>query len=293
MEALQYRVALAEKCGDLASLVRLFFQIGLSTHASSGDVSAILTLADRALELACREGSPSSLLFAHSLQIQARRFAGDLAGVEEHFAAEMKLADAADIRRNWSTILVQDLGTAGINAWLLGQPDLARQRAAEMIATTNANNPYEVAISKTSLADLHGALREYEQSEACARQALELSEKYQFLSLAVLPKCILGKARSSLGRTTEGIELLRQGIASLPETGMRGYLGAMLLWLALPQADAGTIVEMIEIIEQALQEGPSRLLKNDLWPRKYRAIVSLAVHHSANSSDTSTFSTPC
>jgi len=66
-------------------------QAGMSALIS-GDMRMTLTLADRALELALREGSPDSLLLAHSLQVQARQLRGDLAGAEKHFAAEMELA---------------------------------------------------------------------------------------------------------------------------------------------------------------------------------------------------------
>jgi hypothetical protein len=129
--------ALAEKSGKLASLVRSLTLAGMSTLLSSGDIGVVLRLADQTLELALREGSPDSLLLAHSLQIQARFVRGDLAGTEKHFAAEMELAGDPTIRRNWSAVLDQDLGIAGLNAWILGRPDLARRRITEMIAITN------------------------------------------------------------------------------------------------------------------------------------------------------------
>ena len=90
-QALQDATSLAERSGNLATLVVLLTQAGMSALIS-GDMRMTLTLADRALELALREGSPDSLLLAHSLQVQARQLRGDLAGAEKHFAAEMELA---------------------------------------------------------------------------------------------------------------------------------------------------------------------------------------------------------
>ena len=173
-------MALAERSGNPASLVRLLHHAGMSSLISSDDMCMILTLADRALELALREGCPGSLLFAHSLQVQARFVCGDLGGTEKHFTAEMELANDPTLRRKWSLILVQDFGVAGLTAWILGRPDLARQRIAEMIAITNANNHYELAFSRVLTAEFTMNLREYDQAAALAGQALELSEKHQF-----------------------------------------------------------------------------------------------------------------
>jgi len=91
MQALQRATSLAESSGKLATVVRLLTQAGMSA-LTSGDVRALLRLADQVLELALREGNPDSLLLAHSLQVHSRQFRGDLAGAERHFAAEMELA---------------------------------------------------------------------------------------------------------------------------------------------------------------------------------------------------------
>ena len=255
-QALQRTIALAERSSNLASLVRLLHHLGMSSLIALGDMGTILTLADRALELALREGGRGSLLFAHSLQIQSRFVCGDLGGIEKHFMAEMELANDPAVRRKWSMILVQDCGVAGLNAWILGLPDLARQRIAEMIATTNANNPYEVAFSRLLAAGFGFMLREYDQAAVLAGQALELSEKYQFPLLAAMSSCGLGEVQKELGHTAQSVELLRQGIASLFEIGARLNGCDYKISLALSQEAAGTIVEAMETIDQALQEIP-------------------------------------
>jgi tetratricopeptide (TPR) repeat protein len=242
---------------------------GLSAILASRDTDAILALADQALELARREGSPGTLLSAHSLQIQVRISHGDLAGVEEHFAAEMKIADDPTIRQNYSTVFVQDFAVAATSAWMLGRPDLARQRFAEMIAVTNANNPYELAISQLFAAEIQLKLREYEQAEAFATHALELSEKHQFALAAAGSKCSLGKVRAQLGRATEGVELLRQGMAGALEIGLRPRSLFNKIWLVQAQAAEGAIDEALETVEQALQENTDErfLLPATFWLR--------------------------
>ena len=254
LEAAELVTALAEKSGNLALVVLLMLTTGLSALLASRDTDAILALADQALELARREGSPGTLLSAHSLQIQVRISHGDLAGVEEHFAAEMKIADDPTSRQNYSSIFVQEFAVAAMSAWMLGRPDLARQRFAEMIAVTNANNPYELAMSQLLAAEFQFGLREYKQAEAFATHAFELSEKHQFALVAAGSKCSLGKVRAVLGRATEGVELLRQGIAGALEIGMRPWFPFNKIWLVQAQAAEGAIVEALETVEQAFQE---------------------------------------
>jgi tetratricopeptide (TPR) repeat protein len=256
IQALQRSTSLAEKSGNLASLVLLLTQAGMSALISADDMRMILTLADRALELALREGGLGSLLFAHSLQIQARFVCGDLRGVEKHFVAEMELVNDPTVRRKWSMILVQDFGVAGLSAWILARPDLARQRIAEMIAITNAKYPYELAFSRLLTAEFRFLLREYDQSAALAGQALELSEKHQFPLLVAMSRCARGRVQNELGHATLGIELLRQGITSLFEIGARLNGFGNKISLALSQEAAGTTVKAMETIDEALQQGP-------------------------------------
>jgi tetratricopeptide (TPR) repeat protein len=269
IEAGEIVTALAEKSGNLTLVARLMTMKGLSALLASRNLAAILALADQALELARREGSPGTLLLAHSLQMQARSFRGDLTGAEEHFAAEMKIVDDPRIRQNYSTVLAQDFVGGALNAWMLGRPNLARTRFAEMIAVRNANNPYELAVSQFRAAEFQFLLREYEQAEAFAIHAFELSEKHQFALVSAGSKCSLGKMRARLGRATEGVELLRQGIAGALELGLhpRGFFNKT--WLAQAQAAAGTIVEALETVEQALQEsdGEPLFLPMTLWLR--------------------------
>src|SRR5215469_14999355 len=78
--------------------------------------------------------------------------------------------------------------------------------------------------------------------------------------VAVGSKCILGKVRAQLGRATEGVELLRQGMAGALEIGLRPRSLFNKIWLVQAQAAAGAIVEALETVEQAFQENTDELL---------------------------------
>jgi tetratricopeptide (TPR) repeat protein len=101
-------------------------------------------------------------------------------------------------------------------------------------------------------------MREYQQAEALAARVLELSETHQIPFFTATSRCMLGHARAQRGRTIEGIELVRNGIASMLNIGNVGitYYTA---YLAEAQKRAGATADALETIEQALLANPDEL----------------------------------
>jgi tetratricopeptide (TPR) repeat protein len=256
-DAIARAAALAEKNGNLTQLVGSMITRGFTVHFS-GDLPAAGALADQALELALREGGPTHLGLAYLLQTETRRSRGDLAGAEKYYAAGFKFFDDPGFRRVPGAAS-GSFGYASLNAWALGRADVARQRMARAIAAANGNNPYEVAFSKYLAAMLRVYMREYEPAEALAERALELSEKHQFKTVAAYSRWALGQARAQLGRATEAIALIRQGLAGLGEIGTRLGISLLTASLAEAQESGGAIVEALETVEQALQVNPDLL----------------------------------
>jgi tetratricopeptide (TPR) repeat protein len=251
IEATERAATLAEKSGNLRQLVNLLVARGISS-VIAGDLPAASSLADRALELALREGSPSILGRMHLLEMMARYYRGDLVGAERHFIAGLESFDHPSFRRI-PGVAVAAFNYASCNAWMLGHADVAHERMARMMAVANESNPYEVAFSARFAAELRSSMREYEQAEALAARALELSEKHQFVSLVVGCRLVIGRARAQLGRSTEDIGLIRQGIAGMAEIGERLGIAAWMTALAEALQRAGAVVEALETIEQAFQ----------------------------------------
>jgi class 3 adenylate cyclase/tetratricopeptide (TPR) repeat protein len=256
MDAVQHAMGLAEKTGQIASLLLSIVTAGWSSLLSSPDIAGIQMLADRALELALRERSASSLLMAHSFQIQTCLFRGDLTGAENHFAATRELIETPGLKEKCSLFIIQAFYTAAMNAWMLGQLDLARERLARVIATVEADNPYQLTASRVWAADLLWALREYDRAEACARQAVDLSQRNQFALLTAMAKRVLGSSLLRLGCVSEGAELIREAIAKALEIGctQRGFFNRT--FLAEAQAAQGAIDDALETIEQILEKEP-------------------------------------
>jgi tetratricopeptide (TPR) repeat protein len=255
-EATARAAALAEKSGNLAQLVGWVASRWIVAH-DSGDLTAESALADQMLELAAREGSPTSLASAHAAQVLTRYLLCDLAGVEEHFTAGLEFFDDPGFRR-YPGAAAGTVAYAAMNAWRLGRAEAARERMARMISAAETNTPYDLAFSTYFTAQIRSYLREYDQAEVSAVRALELAEKYQFPFVIALCRCVLGRARAELGRATYGVELLRQGIAGLLEVGFHMGIATYTASLAAALGRAGAISEALTTIERALQANPGQ-----------------------------------
>jgi tetratricopeptide (TPR) repeat protein len=255
-------IALAKKTGNLSQVVGLMNTSGYAVH-HTGDYETAVTLADQALELALREGSPTNLGIAYSLQVIVRLFRGDLAAAEEHFTRGLQFFEDPSI---WPFTIIRlgPFGSASFNAWALGRADLARERLARLMAETNQNNPAEVAVSGALGATTYFLLREYRRAEALAAQALELSEKHQFPLFAEAARCVLGQIRAELGSPSEGLALIRQGIARFGAMGT--HHDTYTVWLARAELQSGAIGDALETIEQVLQPNrPANLARPEAF----------------------------
>jgi tetratricopeptide (TPR) repeat protein len=255
--AIERAAALAEKTGNLLQLVAAMITKGFSAFFS-GDLSAAGALADQALTLALSEGSSTNLANVYFLQLVTCYYRGDFASAEKHFTAGLVFFDDPSFRQRPATV-VAAFGGASANAFILGRADVARERMAQMMASANENNAFDVASRGLYAAQRWVAMREFHQAEALAAQALELSEHHQFSNAAARSRCVLGHARAQLGHASEGIALIRQGIDRLREIGTPLGISAFTAYLAEAQEREGAIVDALETIEQDLQTNSDEL----------------------------------
>jgi class 3 adenylate cyclase/tetratricopeptide (TPR) repeat protein len=250
-EASLRTAALAERSGNLKQFAN-WIGARAFTALISGDLLTSLALADKALELCLREGNATSKAYAYLQQTMSRFYLGDLEGAEKHFTIGLKFFDDAGFRRNKVGSPIAAFAHGSWIARTLGRADVARERLAQMMTAANADNPHDLAMAGDCASFLQSMLRDYEQAEASALLAVELSEKHQFPNEAALARCALGHARAGLGRTTEGIFLIRQGIAGKLEYGHRLEITRDLAFLTDAQASAGAVTDALETVEQAL-----------------------------------------
>jgi class 3 adenylate cyclase/tetratricopeptide (TPR) repeat protein len=251
-------VAAAERIASLAERSGNLTQFGNSLAAKgftawiSGDLASAAALADQALELGLREGNPTILAFRYLLQLMVRYWRGDLAGAEQNFTTGLKFFDDPGFRQSPVGSAIAAFAYGSCNVWMLGQADVARERFSQMMAAANRNNPHDLAFAGHHGATLLVFMRDYEQAEAMAAQALELSEKNQFPNEAAMAQCPLGRARAQLGGTAGGVALIERGIAGMLVSGQRLGLGIQNAWLAEAQEHAGFLTAALETVQHAL-----------------------------------------
>jgi tetratricopeptide (TPR) repeat protein len=250
---------LAEKSGNLTPLGRSLQLRGLGAFFG-GDFLTAGALADQSLKLALREGSPNQIASRYWFQLVVCYWRGDLTGAEQHFLAGLKFFEDPLYRQAPIGGPVDAFGYGSLNASILGRPDIARQRLARMRAAVDRNNPGHLTTAAFLAAWLHLIIREYEEAEALAAQAVELSEQHQIPNYTVGAQCFLGTARAHLGRATEGIALLRQGMAGMLRLGTRLGVSIYPVWLSEAQYREGVDLASLETIEQALGANPDELI---------------------------------
>jgi class 3 adenylate cyclase/tetratricopeptide (TPR) repeat protein len=302
IEAVEQARSLAEKTGNLPQLV---LQV-IGSYAAvfvTGDYSSAAALADQALDLAQREGSHNSLVFAHGAQVNVRFNRGDLVGLERHFACLRSLVEASDRSQLAESIaygIIIALGYASLGAWMLGYAEKARSRIVLAIAfARDYKNPFVLASGRTMESYLYRWFREPQRVADAAAETVAISEEHNFPYLKGT-RVTLGWARAQLGNPDEGVALIRQGLAALAETGGRTDITNALTILAEAQALDGAIDDALTTLDEALQANPEELVfrpnilkwrgelrfkrgQNELAEADFREAIRLARQMSAKS----------
>ena len=200
------------------------------------------------------KGDLRALELLHHIQVLARHSLGDFAGSERYFAAWLKLFEDLTVQPfPAGAVAAGVFGAASLNAWIAGRVDSARAREARMMALGSRLGPYDGALGPAFAAKLHVFMKDYEQAEALAAQALKLTEQYELANPGQSSLCLLGHARAQLGHLSEGIELIRLGIDGMLKTGQGIQLPECTAWLALALGRQGNIVAALNTVEQALR----------------------------------------
>jgi tetratricopeptide (TPR) repeat protein len=166
---------------------------------------------------------------------------------------------------------------AGLGAWILGRADSARERIARAFAfAQDSERPYDLAMALLFEGYLYRFQREPRQAETVGTQLLSLSEERGFAYACDLAHGVVGWARAQLGRTGEGVSLIRQALAGLAEKEARVGNTDVLTRLAEAQALGGAIREALGTMDLALQANSEELVFRPNAMR-YRGTLRLKV----------------
>src|SRR5438270_6923719 len=100
---------------------------------------------------------------------------------------------------------------------MLGKADVARERESQMFAVARRGSPFEIANS--GYLSLARYFRDYERLVALTMRTIDLANKHHLPNPLARSLIQLGLAQAHLGRASEGVALIEQGIAGLREIG--------------------------------------------------------------------------
>src|SRR5262249_25249296 len=207
---------------------------------------------DQILDLAERDGSNTSLGFAHLAQVAAGYHCGDFVRVEEHFARFNEYLEAPGLNRFPGAIEIA-YGYSTLAVWISGRADSGRERIDRAIAlAVTRKSPFELAYAKYYESALYLELREFQRAEPAANQAVKLSEQHDFLYLKDETRMLLGRARAQPGNAGEAVSLIQRGLSERIKNGSRVGIGFWLMLLAEAQAVNRDVDEALATLERAL-----------------------------------------
>jgi class 3 adenylate cyclase/tetratricopeptide (TPR) repeat protein len=267
--------AVAEKSGSLSELVLREYATW-NTVFGEGNHSKTAALAGHLLEIALREGSSTSLAFAHQAELSTALWCGELAKAEDHFRSFSLVCDEADFKEFPAEKLV-GFSFASVSAWISGRPDVARQRMARAVSLARESaHPYELAFASFLEAWLYRLLREPERAEAANRQAIELSEKHDFPLVRDMAQAMMGGIVIASSSAEDRLAIAQQGFNSLVDTGARAGITDFMYCLAVAHEKSGQLEAAERKVNDALTANPDEkaflpnLLRyqSELWYRR-------------------------
>jgi predicted ATPase/class 3 adenylate cyclase len=150
---------------------------------------------------------------------------------------------------------VASFTTSALTLWMLGFPDRARERATRAVAlATELEHPFSLAYALFHTGFLHLWRREPESMRDRAVGVLDVADEHDLQIWRAVGTCLLGAAKTGLGRTDEGLAEIREGISLY-----RGLRTPPVFWplILFVQAEAcgrsGRPAEGLSLIDEALE----------------------------------------
>ena len=187
-------------------------------------------------------------------------YRGDLVAAEEHFARLSGFLEEVGFRQAPAVVAVA-IGNASRSAWILGYPDKARERMAQLTAfARDSKNSDYPAFSLLYECWLLLLMKEPHHTHDAATRALAICEEYGFPLQANQVRILMGWARAQLGSAREGVALIREGLTGYTESGAGLGIADHLTHLAEAQALEGRSDDALSTIEQALHANREELV---------------------------------
>jgi predicted ATPase/class 3 adenylate cyclase len=145
--------------------------------------------------------------------------------------------------------------TSALTLWMLGFPDRALERANRAVAlATELEHPFTLAYALFHIGFLHLWRREPEPMRDRAVGVLDVADEHDLEIWRALGTCLLGAAKTGLGRSEEGLTEIREGFALYQGLRTPPVFWPLLLFVrAGACARSGRPAEGLGLIEEAIE----------------------------------------
>ena len=218
---------LSQQIGETPQLFPVLRGLG-GFYLARADFQTAHKLGEQCLRLAQSIQDPALLLQAHYLLGATLFCQGDIALAREHVEQGIALYNPKQ-HSSHAFLYGQDPGVACLfwtawALWFLGYPDQALRRSHEAVTLAQElTHPYSLAIALNVVAFLHQFRREGHAAQEHAEASVTLSNDGGFGFILAMGIILLGWAMAEQGQGKEGIEQMRQGLASWQATGAELY----------------------------------------------------------------------
>jgi predicted ATPase/class 3 adenylate cyclase len=145
--------------------------------------------------------------------------------------------------------------TSALTLWMLGFPDRALERATRAVTlATELEHPFTLAYALFHTGFLHLWRREPELLRDRAVGLLDVADEHDLHIWRALGTCLLGAAKTGLGRSEEGLAEIRDGIALYQGLRTPPVFWPLILFVrAGACARSGRPAEGLGLIEEAIE----------------------------------------
>ncbi len=262
---------LCQQCEESTHLLPVLF--GLSVfHWVGGRHRQALELGREFLALASQQ-KDEAVIVAQRMVGGPFWCLGELAQARSYFEQIVAQHDS-ERQRALAYLYGQEPGVAGRTflawaLWLLGYPDQALKRCQEALSLAReVEHAPSQAYALAYAAILHAHRREPEPVNKLAEAVIELSAEHGLAQFSSWGDALQGWARAALGKTGDGIEQMRRGLAASLATGTEVMRPHYLSLLAEAYDTAGQPEEVLAALDEMkrfIEKNDERCLESELY----------------------------
>jgi predicted ATPase len=247
---------LCDQSGESPELFRALWGLG-AFHFVRGDQRQARTVADQCMEVARKTGDVDALIEAHYLGGIVSSVQGAFTSAREDLEQLLQLYGPHK-RELHTAQYGQDpkpsaLGWLAMDLWALGFPDRGLQCAREALAfVEQGTHPFTLARALAGVGFVHVYRREPQPGNSKLAAAIALCVEQNFAYFRAVVSSFEGSNQVLLGRTQEGIALMRQSVAELRTIGSELLFTVIFGHLANAHLGCGQIAEGLAAVNEGL-----------------------------------------